>query len=89
MVIDECHEPESTGQGFQGSDLAMLVGAEREPRRGRGQEPIEELVSRPEMDEWARPQFTIDAAGLDNAVVGLSPDVDTLEACHALCRHYS
>jgi hypothetical protein len=78
MVLDECYEPESIGHGLLGRDLARLVGAERAPRLGLGQEPLEELVSRPEMDEWDRPRFTIDVAGLDKAVVGMSPDFDTM-----------
>jgi hypothetical protein len=85
MGIDERHQPKPIGHRLQGSDVSMLVGAERELRRRIGQEPIEELVRRAEMEQGDRPRFAIDAAGLHNAVVSVSPSFDFLDACHGLC----
>jgi hypothetical protein len=62
MVIDERDQPETIGHGFEGRNLAMLGGAEGAPRLGLGQEPIEELVRCPEMEQRDRPRFAIDAA---------------------------
>ena len=62
MVIDERDQSEAIGHGFQGRDIAMLVGAEGAPRLGLGQEPVEELVGCPKMEQRDRPRFAIDAA---------------------------
>jgi hypothetical protein len=87
MVIDERDQSEAIGHGFEGRDIAMLVGAESAPRLGLGQEPIEELVGCPEMEQRDRPRFAIDAARLYDAVVGMSTSFDFLNACHGLYIH--
>ena len=60
MVIDERDQAEAIGHGFQGRDSAMLVGAEGAPGLDVGQEPVEELVGCPEMEQRDRPRFAID-----------------------------
>ena len=86
MVIDERDKPEAISHGFEDRDIAMLVGAEGAPRLGLGQEPVEELVGCPEMEQRDRPRFAIDAARLHDAVVGVSTSFDFLNACHRLYR---
>ena len=87
MVIDERDQSEAIGHGFQGRDIAMLVGAEGAPGLAMGQKPVEELVGRPEMEQRDRPRFALDAARLHNAVVGVSTSFDFLNACHRLYIH--
>ena len=87
MVIDERDKPQAIGHGFECRDIAMLVGAEGAPRLGLSQEPVEELVRCPEMEQRDRPRFTIDAARLHDAVVSVSTRFDFLNACHRLYIH--
>src|SRR5262245_22605536 len=87
MLSDERDEPEAIGHGFQGRDIALLVGAEGAPRLGLGQEPVEELSRCTEMEQRDRPRFAMDAARLHDAVVGVSTSFDLLHACHRLYRH--
>jgi hypothetical protein len=87
MVIDERHEPEPIGHGFQRGHITMLVGVECELGLGIGQEPVEELVRGAEMEQRDRPRFAIDAARLHDAVVSVSPSFDFLNACHRLYIH--
>src|SRR5215470_2605755 len=87
MVIDERDKPQAIGHGFECRDIAMLVGAEGAPRLGLSQEPVEELVRCPEMEQRDRPRFTIDTARLHDAVVGVSTSFDFLHACHRLYIH--
>src|ERR671939_69691 len=84
MVIDERDKPEAISHGFEDRDIAMLVGAEGAPWLGLGQEPVEELVGCPEMEQRDRPRFAIDAARLHDAVAGVSTSFDFLNACHRL-----
>src|SRR5919198_5845424 len=87
MVINERDQPEAIGHGFECRDIAMLVGAQGAPGLAMGQEPVEELVGRPEMEQRDRPWFAMDAARLHDAVVGVSTSFDFLKACHGLCIH--
>jgi hypothetical protein len=85
MVIDERHQPKPIRHGFQRCDIAMLVGAERELGWGLGEEPVEELIRGAKMEPRDRPRFAIDAARFHDAVVGMAPGFDFLNACHTLC----
>jgi hypothetical protein len=87
MGSEERHQSEAIGHGFQGRDIAMLVGAAGAPRWGLGQEPVEELVRWPEREQWDRPRVAIDTARLHDAVVGMAPSFDFLPACHRLALH--
>src|SRR5215470_8018889 len=87
MVIDQRDQPEAIRHGFEGRDIAMLVGAEGALGLRMGQEPVEELVGCAEMEQRERPRFTIDAARLHDTVVSVSTSFDFLNACHKLYRH--
>src|SRR5215217_7852807 len=87
MVIDERDQPEAIRHGFEGRDIAMLVGAEGALGLRMGQEPVEELGGCAEMEQRDRPRFTIDAARLHDAVVSVATRFDFLNACHRLYRH--
>jgi hypothetical protein len=86
-VIDQRDQPEAIRHGFEGRDIAMLVGAEGALGLRMGQEPVEELGGCAEMEQRDRPRFTIDAARLHDAVVSVSTRFDFLNACHRLDRH--
>src|ERR671930_1245898 len=87
MGISERDQPQAISHGFECRDIAMLVGAQGAPGLAMGQEPVEELGGRPEMEQRDRPWFAIDAARLHDAVVGVSTSFDFLNACHRLCIH--
>jgi hypothetical protein len=83
-VIDQRDQPEAISHGFEGRDIAMLVGAEGALGLRMGQEPVEELVGCAEMEQRDRPRFPMDAARLHDAVVSVSPSFDFLNAYHRL-----
>src|SRR5919201_4553035 len=87
MVINERDQPQAISHGFECRDIAMLVGTEGAPGLAMGQEPVEELVGRPEMEQRDRPWVAMDAARLHDAVVGVSTSFDFLKACQRLCIH--
>ena len=85
MLVNQGGDAEAVSCRREGGDVAVLKRADAQTT-GRGlQESLEQCVGRAHVDQGNGARFAVDAAGLDDAPVGVPADDVTLEASHMFC----